>query len=59
MILTNDNKNTPPFSDMSGKIFVWFMCLVCAIVVLRGDRLVFGYALVIENSEVDLVALRG
>ena len=35
------------------------MCLVSDIIVLIVDRLVFGAALVIENLEVDFVALRG
>ena len=34
------------------------MCLVIDIIVLLGDRLVFSADLVIDNLEVDLVALR-
>ena len=47
-----------PFPDLSGKFCVWFMCLVIDIIVLLGDRLVFSTDLVIDNLEVDLVALR-
>ena len=57
MILTKDNNSTSPFPDLSGKLCVWFLWLVSDIIVFLGDRLVFVSDLVIENLEVDLVAL--